>query len=64
MRIKVDLDHMDIGRGVDFGRRIVSSENSDIERVCGDQALQKGTTEATGLRGGEKVRGGKSKIRK
>ena len=49
MRIKVDLDHTDAGWGIDFGCRIVPSEYGDIERVSGDQTLQKGTTEAASL---------------
>jgi hypothetical protein len=57
MRIKVDLEHTDAGRCTDFGCRVVTSENSHIERISGDQALQKGTTEAAGLCKSEVVRG-------
>ena len=59
MRIKVDLEHTDAGRCIDFGCRIVSSENSDIERVGIDQTLQKWSTETASLRKGEDGHGEK-----
>jgi hypothetical protein len=48
MCIKVDLEHADARRCIDFGCRIVSRENSDIEPV-GGQTLQKWSTEVASL---------------